>query len=118
MLRALTILLLFQFIGEVLAQVLALPIPGPVIGMLLLFVTLLARGPVSEELSRTAQHILGILALLFVPAGVGVMVHVGLLQEAWLAILLTLLGSTLITLLVTALTMHLLRRLERRETSL
>jgi holin-like protein len=76
MLNALTlILLVFQLIGEVLAQLFALPVPGPVIGMALLFVALALRGGPSVELRDTAQNLLQHLSLLFVPAGVGVMLH-------------------------------------------
>lgn len=114
MLRALTVLLLFQLVGEILSRVLDIPIPGPVIGMLLLLLMLLRRGHVSAALTATAQTLLGYLALLFVPAGVGVMVHFALLQDEWLAILLILVGSTIITLLATACTMRLLLTLVRR----
>ena len=44
MIAALTLLLVFQLAGEVIARALALPIPGPVIGMALLFLALLVRG--------------------------------------------------------------------------
>ncbi|MGF1546609.1 MAG: LrgB family protein [Thiotrichales bacterium] len=40
MLGALTVLLVFQLVGEVVVQWLGLPVPGPVCGMLLLFVAL------------------------------------------------------------------------------
>ncbi|MFM8501229.1 MAG: CidA/LrgA family protein, partial [Fluviibacter sp.] len=40
MLAALTWLLLYQLTGEILVHVLDLPVPGPVIGMALLFLTL------------------------------------------------------------------------------
>jgi holin-like protein len=109
MLRALTILLLFQLAGEVITRALELPIPGPVIGMLLLFVTLVIRGSAPDTLRETAQGLLSYLPLLFVPAGVGVMVHAALLKSEWLAILITLLGSTLIALVVTAVTIEVLR---------
>jgi holin-like protein len=105
-----TVLLGFQLIGEVLVRLLWLPVPGPVIGMLLLVGLLLWRGTLADMLRPTTQTLLGHLALLFVPAGVGVMVHFALLQREWLAVLVVLLGSTLLTLLATALTMRVLLR--------
>ena len=72
MIAALTILLLFQLAGEVLVQLSGLPVPGPVIGMVLLFLALALRGSVSEDLRNTSQTLLSHLSLLFVPAGVGV----------------------------------------------
>lgn len=113
MLRAMTMLLLFQLAGEIIARSLTLPIPGPVIGMLLLLVTLLIRGAPSQSLRETSQGLLGYLPLLFVPAGVGVMTYAALLQSEWLALLVILVGSTLLTLLVTALAMRLFLALAR-----
>ena len=110
MLGALTILLVFQLTGEVLVQLFALPVPGPVIGMALLFVALALRGGPSVELRDTAQNLLQHLSLLFVPAGVGVMVHLHRVADEWLPLLLSLLISTAATLVVTALVMKLCMR--------
>lgn len=103
MLGALTLLLLYQLAGEVIAQFFALPIPGPVIGMALLFATLVVRGGVSNELRDTASNLLQHLSLLFVPAGAGVMVHFSRLGEEWPAIVGALVISTFVTLGVTGL---------------
>ncbi|MBS1161885.1 MAG: LrgA [Proteobacteria bacterium] len=105
MLAALTQLLIFQLIGEVIARALELPVPGPVIGMLLLFLALGLRGGPEHELQTTSQNLLQHLSLLFVPAGTGVMVHLHRIADEWLALLVSLLVSTLATLLVTALVM-------------
>ncbi|MBK1735797.1 murein hydrolase regulator LrgA [Halorhodospira abdelmalekii] len=103
MLYGLTLLLLFQLLGEVLARVLALPLPGPVIGMALLFATLIAVGRVPEGLRTAAEGLLRYLALLFVPAGVGLMVHFErLAADAW-AIVAALVISTALALAVTGL---------------
>ena len=113
MLNAITTLLLFQLIGEVLSQVLNLPIPGPVVGMALLFLTLLVRAPVAQQLRETAQNMLQHLSLLFVPAGVGVMLHVRRVADEWLAIVVALVLSTVITVAVTAFTIQVVTRLVR-----
>ncbi|MBZ0132435.1 MAG: CidA/LrgA family protein [Rhodocyclaceae bacterium] len=110
MLGALTLLLVFQLIGEVLAQLFALPIPGPVIGMALLFAALALRGGPSPELRDTAQNLLQHLSLLFVPAGVGVMLHFGRIGDEWLPLAASLIGSTLLTIAVTALVLRALSR--------
>lgn len=113
MLAALTTLLVYQLVGEVIAQVLGLPIPGPVIGLGLLFASLAIRGRASNALRDTANGLLGHLSLLFVPAGVGVMVHFGRLGDEWLPIAVALVGSTILTIAATALTMRWLA--ERRK---
>ena len=105
MIAALTQLLLFQLVGEVVARGFGLPIPGPVIGMALLFAFLALRGGPGEDLQKTTQGLLQHLSLLFVPAGTGVMLHLHRLQDEWLPILLSLLVSTAATLAVTALVM-------------
>lgn len=112
MLSALTVLLVYQLIGEVIARFFALPVPGPVIGMGLLFATLAARGAVSIDLRNTANGLLQHLSLLFVPAGTGVMLHFSRLADEWLALLASLLVSTAVTIAVSAL---LLRALMRRS---
>lgn len=110
MISALTALLLFQLLGEVLARWLDLPIPGPVIGMLLLFLALMLRGGPGDELRTTSQTLLQHLSLLFVPAGTGIIVHLHRVADEWLALLLSLLISTVATLVVTALVMKLCQR--------
>ncbi len=115
MLGALTLLLVFQLIGEVLAQLFALPIPGPVIGMALLFAALALRGGPSTELRDTAQNLLQHLSLLFVPAGVGVMLHFRRVGDEWLALSASLVGSTVLTIAVTALVLRALSRRAGRQ---
>jgi len=104
---ALSTLLVFQLAGEVLARSLNLPIPGPVIGMLMLFVALVLRGGPGKDLQTTSQNLLQHLSLLFVPAGTGIMVHLHRVSDEWLPLLASLLVSTLATLVVTALAMKL-----------
>ena len=106
MLSALTQLLLFQLAGEVIARSLALPIPGPVLGMLFLFVALMIKGGPDQELQGTSQNLLRHLSLLFVPAGTGIMVHLHRVADEWLPLLLSLVISTGVTLAVTALVMQ------------
>jgi holin-like protein len=106
MLSALTQLLIFQLAGEVLAQSLNLPIPGPVIGMLFLFIFLQVKEGPGKELKSTSQTLLQNLSLLFVPAGTGIMVHLQRVADEWLALALSLLISTVATLMVTALVMR------------
>lgn len=110
MLGAITILLLFQLAGEVLAQVLSLPVPGPVIGMALLLLALVLRGAAPQDVQRTANGILGHLSILFIPGGVGVMLYLPRLADEWLPIVASLVASTVLTLLMTALVLRMLQR--------
>lgn len=114
-LTSLTILLVCQLLGEVASRVAGLPVPGPVLGMALLFTILVIRGRISENMQVTAGGILQILGLLFVPAGVGVITHLHLLAEQWQPIAAALLGSTILAIVVTGLV---IRALDRHPTEI
>lgn len=118
MLGALTILLVFQLIGEAISHGFGLPVPGPVIGFALLLMALIIRGGVPEEMRTTATGLLQHFSLLFVPAGVGVMVHLSRLRDEWLPITVALVLGTILTIACTALVMNwLMRRLPGKEES-
>lgn len=106
MLGSLTLILLCQLFGELAVGALALPVPGPVLGMLFLFLFLTLRGEISQQVDQTATGLLRSMSLLFVPAGTGVILHFRLLGEALLPLSLALFISTLATIVVTALLMR------------
>jgi holin-like protein len=110
-----TILLLCQLIGEIVTRLFHWPVPGPVLGMVILFCGLLVRGSVPEEMSAVTGGLLQNLSLLFVPAGVGVMLHAQLLAENWVALSFALVLSAAITLVVTGLVMTWMARLTDRH---
>lgn len=110
MIGALTLLLVFQLIGEVLARVLTLPIPGPVVGMGLLFIALVLRKGPSEDLRDTAGGLLQHLSLLFVPAGTGVMLHFQRLADEWMPLTVALVASTLLSIAISAVLLRTLTR--------
>ncbi|MDO5691249.1 MAG: CidA/LrgA family protein [Pseudomonadota bacterium] len=108
-LQGLAWLLVLQLGGEVLARLLKLPYPGPVLGMLLLLVALRWRA-VREPVVLAAEFLLQHLSLLFVPVGVGVVTHLDLLAQQGLQLLLVIVLSTWAGLAVTALTLRALMR--------
>lgn len=110
MLASVTTLLVCQLVGEAASVAFDLPVPGPVIGMALLFAGLCVAGQVPEPLQRTAGGLLEHLSLLFVPAGVGVVAYLGLLAEQWAPIAVVLVVSTLATIAATGLVMDRLAR--------
>jgi holin-like protein len=103
MIAALTMLLLCQLAGELLTRLLRLPVPGPVLGMLLLFALLLFRPKGEGAIRESAGALLRNLSLLFVPAGVGLIRHAGRLRQEWIAIAVAIVVSTAATLVVSAL---------------
>jgi holin-like protein len=110
-----TVLLACQLVGEIVTRLLHLPLPGPVLGMVILFCALLIRGSVPQDLGMVTGELLQNLSLLFVPAGVGVMLHAHLLAENWLALTTALVVSAAVTLGVTGLLMTAMSRWVRRD---
>lgn len=105
MLNYLTLILCCHLAGDLIAKTLEISTPGPIIGMVLLFLFLVINGSIPKDLEKTTDAILNHLSLLFVPAGVGVMLHFKLMKTDWLPISAALITSTLLTITVTALMM-------------
>ncbi|MBX4958231.1 MULTISPECIES: CidA/LrgA family protein [Rhizobium] len=106
MLVGITFLLIFQLFGEVIAYYLHGLVPGPVIGMALIFGALTAskRTPIGKLMQPTVSTSHALLAnfgALFVPAGVGIIQHLDLLAERGLTLFVTISVSTVATLIVT-----------------
>jgi holin-like protein len=110
MIRALAVLLLCQLAGTILQQASGLPLPGPVLGLVMLLAWFLRTGGPDPELRATANGLLKYLGLLFVPAGVGVVAELPALRDNALAILIAIPVSTLVALLVTGTLMNLFVR--------
>lgn len=115
LLRGLTWLVVFQVLGTAL-NVLFLPmLPGPIIGLLLLFASLLARGKASESLQVAASSLLRYLPLLLVPPAVGVMAYTEAILEDFWAIVGVLVLSLVVSLVFTGWLMQLLIRRKQRK---
>lgn len=117
MLVGITVLLVFQLIGEMTAYFLGGLVPGPVIGMAMVAVLLTLTGgkaflePVHRQTVDTSKAILANLGILFVPAGVGIIQHLDLIRDRGLALLAIVLLSTVATLAVTVWVFILVKRL-------
>lgn len=109
MLFYLTLIFCCQLIGELIIAASGVPVPGPVVGMALLFTGLLVRGSIPKELGAVADTLITHLSLLFVPAGVGVMLHAKLIGSELVPISVALVVSTVLTIAVTGALMARLR---------
>jgi holin-like protein len=121
MIESLVVLLVCQLFGEALVHGLALPLPGPVAGMALLFLGLIWRGrkvagepQVPQPLAATSDALLRNLSLLFIPAAVGIVQHTAILRESGLAIAVSIIVSSVLAMTVTALVFERLGRLLHR----
>jgi holin-like protein len=123
MIASLSLILLCQLAGEAIVRGTALPMPGPVVGLVLLLglllmrdrFSVLARGPLQRDgVENAARGLLAHLSLLFVPAGVGVVQKLDLIAEHGVAVAAILALSVIVTLLVTVATFLLASRLVAR----
>jgi holin-like protein len=104
-----TLLLLYQVAGEAIARLFALDLPGPVLGLMLLWPSLQLQW-IREQVGAVAGFLLSNLSLLFIPVGVGVILHLDLLSTIWWQIALALLLSTILGLIATVLMLRWLMR--------
>ncbi|HXZ06542.1 MAG TPA: CidA/LrgA family protein [Paraburkholderia sp.] len=116
MVQSFAVLLAFQCLGEGMAYLTRVPIPGPVIGMVLFLCVLSASPGLAQRVEPVSRGLLNHLSLLFVPAGVGVMALAGAMKGQLLAISLAIVVSTLLSIAVTALVAgRLMVRIERKQ---
>jgi holin-like protein len=113
--NGLCLLLVYQLAGELVTLYFDLAVPGPVIGMLMLLATMVVLRRVPSDMDDAAGVLLSHLSLLFVPAGVGVMVHFELIGAEWLPLLVALLASTVGGMALAALTMQAVARWTTRR---
>ncbi len=104
-----TLLLVYLVAGELLALWFDLGLPGPVIGMLLMWPSL-SIAWVRHHVQAVADFLLANLSLLFIPVGVGVILHIDVLRTIWWQVTLALVVSTVLGLATTTLLLRWLMR--------
>ena len=110
MLAGIFTIFMFQLVGEAIQKYFGLAIPGPVNGLVLMLIALLAskhrtHRPIAglrDNLITVAETLLGHLSLLFVPIGVGVILHLHLLETQLLRVLGVIIFGTIATMIFTA----------------
>ena len=114
MLRAIFVIFFFQLLGEALKKFFEMRIPGPVIGLILLLAALVflkkfkttAIINLKNDVENTSNYILSYLSLLFVPIGVGVVMHLSYLENNLFKVLFIVFVSTILTISLTAFLME------------
>ena len=122
MLKSLFIIFFFQLLGEAIQKIFEINIPGPVIGLILLllsfiffFKRLTQSKKMIKEISVTSNKIINYLSLLFVPIGVGVVMHINYLGDNLFKIFSIITIGTLATLVFTAFVMEKIINLEKKN---
>jgi holin-like protein len=106
----LAIILAAYFLGELLRIGLHLPVPGTILGLLLLFAGLQTGLIKTEMIEETCEFLLAHMPFFFVPAAVGLMVSMHLLAGKWLLFVVLLVASTVLVWLATLYAVKWLRR--------
>jgi holin-like protein len=96
------VIVLFDLAGEAASRWLRVPLPGPVVGMLLLLMALSLRARWAAQLGRGGELLLRHMALFFVPAAVGVVTQLRVLQAEGLAVSVAVVASTIVGLVAGA----------------
>lgn len=110
------VLLSLLFIGNIISEFFALPIPGSIIGMVMLFIILIMRKSVPQSVDQVSSGLISIMGMLFVPAGVGISQYFDLLARDWFVIFFTAILTTFISLAVSAyLFTFLMRRFSAKD---
>lgn len=105
-LKEFTIILLIIFFSDTLSKTFSLPLPGSIMGMLLLLGLLLLKIVKVETLKTSSTYMLDNLAFFFLPAGVGIISSFDLLKGNTIKIIIIIIISTLVVLLVTGYTVQ------------
>lgn len=115
MLLTLAILCFFQAVGEWVSVLSGLPIPGPVLGMVFLFITLLLEPRLNHHIAASSEQLLRSMMIMFIPVCVGIMTSYTLLKGQWLALVAAIVISTVLAMAVGALVMQkVMKRLEKQ----
>ncbi|GFP75118.1 CidA/LrgA family protein [Clostridium sp. YIM B02505] len=109
--RELLIILVIFFIGEFISKTFNLPIPGNIIGMLLLLVLLLTKVIKLSYIETISNFFLDHLSFFFIPAGVGLLTSMDVLKSSWGRILIVCILSTIIMIAVTGFVIQLVTKI-------
>ncbi|MBD0403972.1 CidA/LrgA family protein [Flammeovirga sp. EKP202] len=93
MIRGFMLILAMLSLGTFINEIIDLPIPGNVIGMIILFLCLYFKIIPYEWVKDAAQSLTRRMSLFFIPAGVGMMEYLDMIQNNWLMIGVTIVGS-------------------------
>ena len=106
LIKQVAIILGFWLMGEAISLFTNLPVPGSIVAMLLIVVALELKIIKSKDINRVSDFLLNNMALFFIPAGVGIMLHFKVIQQEWLPISIAIVISCLLVLTVVGLMME------------
>jgi holin-like protein len=105
LIKQIAIFLGLWLLGELISYYCHLPLPGSIIGMLLLVISLELKLIKTKDVKDVANFLLNNMAMFFIPAGVGLMCHYKLLKQEWLPISIAIVVSAILVMTVVGLIM-------------
>ncbi|MGL4453344.1 MAG: CidA/LrgA family protein [Sarcina sp.] len=101
LLREMLLVLAIYFVGEFLSKGLHLPLPGNILGMIILLILLCTKIVKVEQVDNVSTFLLDHLAFLFIPAGVGVLNAMNVLDGHIIQLLIIVVTSTMVIMAAT-----------------
>lgn len=95
------IIMTVTFLGEVLKEVIPLAIPANIYGLVLMLLALMTKIVKLEDVKETGKFLVEIMPIMFIPAGVGLMVSWGALKEILVPVTVITLVTTVVVMAVT-----------------
>lgn len=109
------IILGIYLLGELLSKMLNLPVPGNILGMVILFILLCTKVVKVENISTVTNFLLDHLAFFFIPAGVGLMSSIGIIKSTWWQLIVVCLSTTIIIIGVTGIIVQVISRRTKQK---
>lgn len=103
MFDAIALLLTCQLAGEIIHRALGIPLPGSVIGMVLLIAWLASVRRERPSLTAVSGWLTAHLSIMFVPSAVGMIEEGPILSRFGVGLLLATIASTILTMIVSVL---------------
>ncbi|MBD7912211.1 MULTISPECIES: CidA/LrgA family protein [Clostridium] len=113
--REAIIILGIYLIGEIISRVLSLPVPGNILGMIILLLLLCTKVIKTEQIETTTNFLLDHLAFFFIPAGVGLMTSFGIIKDTWFKLIIVCVITTIIIIASTGLMVQFISRRIKKE---
>jgi holin-like protein len=113
--REALIILGIYLLGELLSKSLNLPIPGNILGMIILFILLCTKVIKVDNISTVTSFLLDHLSFFFIPAGVGLMASIGIIKSTWWQLLVVCISTTVIIIGVTGMIVQAISRSTKKK---
>ena len=115
MFKQFLIILVINFVGVIIQNVFHLPLPGTILGMLILFVLLWTKVLKVESIEKVCDFLILNMIIFFLPPAVELLEYMALLKTGFLKIIILLIATTVITMIVTGKTVDFcIKRMEKK----